>query len=73
MSGQQFLQRLRVLAKQRGLHFRVEKSRGKGSHQTVWLGDRKTVIPDPRKEFKIGLRQAILKQLRVPKAHLEGD
>jgi hypothetical protein len=46
MTGLEFLRRLHALARRRGIEFRVEARRGKGSHQTICLGHAKTVIPD---------------------------
>lgn len=52
-----FIAELRDEAKQRGLPFRVSKSKGKGGHATVWLGDRFTTLPsreiDPKTAAKI--------------------
>jgi hypothetical protein len=41
-----FIAELRQAAKERGLDFKVEKWRGKGSHAMVWIGDRVTTVPD---------------------------
>ena len=72
MTGHEFLRRLHALAKRRGVDFRVDPKRGKGSHQTVYLGRRKTVVPDPRREMKVGMAMGILEQLGVTRAEWEG-
>lgn len=52
-----FLTELRDEARKRGLPFRVDKSKGKGSHLTVWVGERFTTLPsreiDPKTASKI--------------------
>jgi hypothetical protein len=45
------MRRLRRLAKARGLAFRYDPRRGKGSHGRLILGDRLTTIKDPRAEI----------------------
>jgi hypothetical protein len=54
---QKFLRELKDEAKKRGLPFRVEEWRGKGSHVMVWLGDKVTTVPnreiDPKTAKKI--------------------
>lgn len=53
------------MAKVRGLGCRVDEKRGKGSHLTLYFGDRFAVVP--RGELKSGTLAAILKQLGVEK------
>lgn len=52
-----FLAELRAEAAERGLHFRLEKRRGKGGHALVWVGERFSTIPsreiDPKTARKI--------------------
>ncbi len=53
-----FIAELRHEAKRRGLEFRVDEWRGKGSHVMVWVGkDRVTTVPsrttDPKTARKI--------------------
>lgn len=65
MKGTDLLRELRAYAKANGLDFRLDKNRGKGSHQTVWVGEKKCVLPDPRKELKSGTLAQILRNLGV--------
>jgi len=44
MKREAFIRELRVIARKRGLTFRVEPDAGKGSHYIVFLGDKSTVI-----------------------------
>ncbi|MCY1664264.1 hypothetical protein [Rhizobium sp. SL86] len=52
-----FIGELRQAARARGLSFRINKAKGKGSHATVFVGDRFTTIPsreiDPKTATKI--------------------
>ena len=43
----------------------LDEKRGKGSHATVFLGERYTVLKDRKKELGKGLLRAMLKDLRV--------
>jgi hypothetical protein len=53
-----FIDDLRKAAKDRGLSFKFEKWRGKGSHGMVWVGDKVATVPDreiaPKTASKIG-------------------
>ena len=63
MRGSEFIRKVRRLAKERGITCRVEAKRGKGSHITLYFGDRFTVARNPRDELKTGTLHAMLKQL----------
>lgn len=62
VTGRELLRRLRRLARQRGVVFAVDASRGKGDHVTIWLGPRFTILGD-RGELKTGTLHGMLKQL----------
>lgn len=51
MNGNELLKKLKQLAKERGLVLREVSHRGKGSHITVYLGDRRTILKDRKKEL----------------------
>ncbi len=44
MTGAEFVRRVRKLARKRGLPVRFVASRGKGSHGTLYFGDRLTRV-----------------------------
>jgi mRNA interferase HicA len=67
MRGGEFIDRIKKLGRERGLKVVFEKSHGKGSHGTLWLGDRKTTVKDRKKEIGAGLLAAMLDQLGVSK------
>ncbi len=70
MTGKELIKLLKKFAKSRQIELRYETKRGKGSHITLYLGDRFAVIPDLKKELKNGTLNAILKQLDVEKQDL---
>jgi len=59
----QFLKQVRKFAKANQLEFRLDKKRGKGSHITVYLDDKSTVIPSG--ELKKGTLISIKKKLKM--------
>jgi mRNA interferase HicA len=50
------------LGRRRGIEVRFVTRRGKGSHGTLYFGDRKTIVKD-RKELSRGLLLDMLRQL----------
>ena len=65
MKGKEFIKRIRELAKEKGLQCKVDEKRGKGSHITLYYGDKKTVVRNPKDELKTGTLEAMKKQLGV--------
>jgi len=65
MKGNEFIKRIRKLAKERGLFFQLDAARGKGSHITLYLGDKLTIVRNPKDELKTGTFHGTLKQLGV--------
>jgi len=63
MRGNELIKKVEALGKEREIAVRVDKKRGKGSHQTLYFGERKTVIRNPKDELKTGTYRAMLKQL----------
>ncbi len=44
MNGREFVRRARRYARRHGLEFGFDPAKGKGSHGTVYLGDRETQV-----------------------------
>jgi mRNA interferase HicA len=65
MKGSEFLRKLRALAHQRSVAIRLNAERGKGSHQTLYYGDKFTVLRNVKDELKTGTFRAMCKQLGV--------
>lgn len=70
MNGNEFLKKLKKLGKSRGLEVRQESERGKGSHSTVYFGNKFAIIKDLKKEIGPGLLAAYCKQLGITKDDL---
>jgi len=65
MKGNEFIKRVRKIAKTKGITCVVDEARGKGSHITLYLGDSLTIVRNPKDELKIGTFHAMLKQLGI--------
>lgn len=63
VTGAEFMRRLQKLGKARGIAVAFRAERGKGSHGTLYYGERFTVLKDRRKELSPGLLAAMRKQL----------
>ena len=60
MTRDELIRRLRQVARENGLGFDVIKSRGKGSHVVVRLGNRRTVVPYSHgRDLKLGTLRSI--------------
>ncbi len=71
MIADEFIKAIRKLGRARGVEVRLEKRRGKGSHATLYYGDKKATVKDRKKEVGAGLLNAMLKQLGLTKKDLE--
>lgn len=65
VKGSEFLRRARSIARRRGLRYEWVPERGVGSHGTLYLGDRFTVVKDLKKELGPGLLSDMCKQLGI--------
>lgn len=65
MKGSEFIRRVRTLGKRRGVAVRLDASRGKGSHQTLYFGSRFTVVRNPKDELKTGTLHGMCAQLGI--------
>lgn len=50
MTGNEFIHKMKALGKQRGLTVKLDASRGKGSHQTLYYGSAFTIVRNPKDE-----------------------
>ena len=71
MRGNELIKMVETLGKERRIAVRVDKKRGKGSHQTLYFGERKTIIRNPKDELKTGTYHAMLKQLGISEKDLK--
>jgi mRNA interferase HicA len=72
MNGSEFIKQLKKLAKQKNKSVVLEQRRGKGSHATLFYGDKFTIIRNLKDELKTGTYNAMLKQLGITKRDFEG-
>ena len=63
MTGHEFMRRVRRLGRKRGVEVAFVPERGKGSHGTLYYGDRLTIVRNPKDELKTGTLHAMLDQL----------
>jgi len=63
VTGAEFVRRVRRAGKQKGVEVTFMAERGKGSHGTLYFGERRTTVKDRRKELMPGLLHAMLRQL----------
>jgi len=65
MNGNEFIKKVKRLGKDNDIEVRLEQQRGKGSHATLYYGDKYTIIKDRKKEIGKGLYKAMMKQLGI--------
>jgi hypothetical protein len=70
VKGSEFLRKVRSAAKRNKLSCRWAPERGAGSHGTLYVGGRFTVVKDLKKELGPGLLSDMLKQLGIRKEDL---
>ena len=71
MKGSEFLRRVERVARERGINVQFVARRGKGSHGTLYYGEKFTVVRNPKDELKSGTLHAMLKQLGLKLADIE--
>ncbi|MGB5635819.1 MAG: type II toxin-antitoxin system HicA family toxin [Waterburya sp.] len=72
MKGSEFIKKVKKLAKAKGLAVNIDTSRGKGSHITLYYGERYTVVRNLKDELKTGTYKAMLKQLGIKENEFKG-
>ncbi len=70
MRGNEFIRKVQKYAKSAGLTCEWRADRGKGSHGVLILGDRRTVVRNPKDELKTGTYYAMLKQIGLTEQDL---
>ena len=63
MNGQEFIRRARRYARRNRLEFHFDPTRGKGSHGTVYVGNRRTIVQYG--EIGRGVLSTMLKELEI--------
>jgi mRNA interferase HicA len=70
VKGSEFLRKVKAVARRNKLAYRWVPERGSGSHGTLYVGDRFTVVKDLKKELGPGLLSDMYKQLGIRKEDL---
>lgn len=65
MTGSEFIRKVKVLGKARGVAVTLNASRGKGSHQTLYYGRTFTIVRNPKDELKTGTFHAMCTQIGI--------
>ena len=73
VTGREFVRKVKKLGRRRGVPVDFVEERGKGSHGTLYFGDRLTVVKHRAAELKSGLLHAMLKQLGLTLDDLHGE
>ncbi len=63
VKGAEFVRKVRALGRRRSLSVVFIARRGKGSHGTLYLGERFTIVQDLKRELSAGTVHAMLEQL----------
>jgi mRNA interferase HicA len=71
LKGSEFVRRVQRVAKKKGIRAEYKAERGKGSHGTLYFGDKRTVVRNLKDELKTGTFHAMLKQLGIKDSDLE--
>jgi mRNA interferase HicA len=71
VKGNELIRRIKKLAKEKSILCEYRRERGKGSHGTLYYGDKRTIIRNPKDELKTGTFNAILKQLDIDESELK--
>ena len=67
MKGNEFIKRVRNYGKKHGITVEWYPEMGKGGHGILILGNRRTVVRNPKDELKAGTLSAMLNQLGLKK------
>jgi mRNA interferase HicA len=71
MKGIDFIRKIKKLAKFRGIACNIDKKRGKGSHVTLYFGNNRTIVRNPKDELKKETLNAMLKQLELTQKDIQ--
>lgn len=65
MKGSEFIRKVKRLGKERNVTVKGVANRGKGSHLTLYYGDKFTIVRNPKDELKTGTFHAMCSQLEI--------
>lgn len=70
MKGSEFIKKVKALGKRKKVVVRLDAKRGKGSHMTLYYGERVTIMRNLKDEIKTGTFHAMLDQLGIDQRDL---
>ncbi len=70
MTGNEFIRKVRRLGRKRVVKVVFVPERGKGSHGTLYYGEKLTIVRNPKDELKTGTLHAMLAQLGLTLSEL---
>jgi len=73
VTGAEFVRRVRKAGRRRGVPVEFVRERGKGSHGTLYFGDRRTTVKHRQAELGAGLLHAMLAQLGLTIEDIEAS
>jgi mRNA interferase HicA len=65
MTGNEFIRKVKTYSRKQGVVVTLNASRGKGSHQTLYLGSAFTIVRNPKDELKTGTFHGMCSQLGI--------
>jgi mRNA interferase HicA len=71
MNGNELIKILKKVSNKHGLAVRINRKRGKGSHFTLYFGNKRTIMKDRTKEIGPGLLKKILENLGLKRKDIE--
>lgn len=72
MTGNEFIRKVKAYGKKRGVAVKLNMSRGKGSHQTLYFGNAFTIVRNLKDELKTGTLHGMCSQLCIKPNDLRG-
>ena len=73
MKGNEFIRKVRKTGRKNDVQVQLVARRGKGSHQTLFYGNRFTIIRNPKDEIKTGTLHGMLEQFGLTLTDLKGN
>jgi mRNA interferase HicA len=67
VKGSEFLRKVKAIARRKKLAYHWNPERGVGSHGTLYVGERHTIVKDLKKELGPGLLADMCQQLGIRK------
>ena len=73
VKGVEFIRMINKFARKQGIACVVDNKRGKESHVTLYFGDKRTIVRNPKEELKKGTVSAMLRQLGLTQHDIQDN